>query len=140
MIHSWVHGLDIIDVFDLDGKIGLITLNNGVYGISLFDLETLLPINWHSLLSYSSNNFQCLTTGNGLWIGDENGLHHWDNQGEWNNTWGNYHPTRLVADETEPLIWMIDAGQLKGFHYLTQQEVFQSSDNGYSELAIGYNK
>jgi hypothetical protein len=140
LIHSWVHGLDIIDVFDLDGKIGLITLNNGVYGISLFDLETLLPINWHPLLSYSSNNFQCLTTGNGLWIGDENGLHHWDNQGEWNNTWGNYHPIRLASDKTEPLIWMIDDGQLKGFHYLTQQEVYQSADNGYSELAIGYNK
>ena len=140
LIHSWVHGLDIMDVFDLDGKIGLITLNNGDYGVSLFDLETLLPINWHPLLSYSSNNFQCLTTGNGLWINDENGLHHWDNQGEWNNTWGNFHPTRLVSDETEPIIWMIDAGKLKGLNYLAHQEIYQSSDNGYSELAIGYNK
>jgi hypothetical protein len=118
----------------------LITLNNGDYGVSLFDLETLLPINWHSLLGYSSNNFQCLTTGNGLWISDENGLHHWDNQGEWMNTWGNYHPTRILTDETEPLIWMIDGGNLIGFQYLTQQQVYQSADNGYSELTIGYNK
>jgi hypothetical protein len=140
LIHSWVHGIDIVEMFDLNEMIGLITLNNGVYGVSLFDLETLLPINWHPLLAYSSNNFQCLTTGNGLWISDENGLSRWNNQGEWINTWGNYHPSRMLTDETEPLLWIIDGGILKGFQYITQQQVYQSADNGYSELAIGYNK
>jgi len=140
LAHTWVHGQAVQDLFCLDKMLGLITLNNGAYGISLFDLETMLPINWHPLLNYTSSNFQGVTVGNGLWISDENGLHRWSSQGEWINTWGNYHPTRLIADETEPLIWMIDLGQLKGFQYLTQQEIYQSANNGYTELAIGYNK
>ena len=140
LIHTWVHGLNVKEMFNIDHLLGVITLNNGTYGISLFDLETMLPINWHPLLNYTSSNFQGLTVGNGLWISDESGLHRWNNQGEWVNTWGDYHPTRIIADETEPLIWMIDAGQLKGFQYLAQQEIYQSTDNGYTEIAIGYNK
>ncbi len=140
LAHVWVHGKQVSDLFVLDNMMGLLYLENGNYKIGLFDLDTFLPINWHPLLSYSSNGFLCAAARDGLWISDENGLHHWDNQGNWNNTWPNYHPTQFEIDQTSPLIWMIDEGKIKAFQYLSQQEMYQSADNGYSSLAIGYNK
>lgn len=140
LVHAWVHGKQVSDLFVLENMIGLIYLENGDYKIGLFDLDTFLPINWHPLLSYSSSGFLCAATQDGLWISDENGLHHWDSQGNWNNTWPNYHPNQLQLDETSPLIWMIDEGKIKAFQYLTQQEIYQSTDNGYSYLSIVYNK
>jgi hypothetical protein len=140
LLHTWVHGESVLDMAVLDEQLMLAVQRAAGVQLLLFDLNTLLNINWSNIYSFTATSFSAVASmPNRLALSHENGVTIWDGQGNLIQQFPNAHPTQLEWNLVNGNLVGLENGQLY-FYSIPAGTVNGGVGGGYTRFALRYNK
>ncbi len=139
--HTWVHGKNAIQIFSWSDFIGIVYLENNQYQIALFNMNNLLPINWHPLqLQNWLSAPLLLSTDDELWVSGDGQIKAFNTTGEIIHGPYNLSPTTWIKSKVDGGIWLVENSQVKQMNPNSGQIIWTSPLNNYSYVLEMTNK
>jgi hypothetical protein len=140
MIHTWIHGESVQDLQILGDQLWIVVQRPTGMQLMLFDLNTLLNINWSNFYSFTSQQYFASASMNSrVAMSTENGITVWDSEGTMVQQFPNAHPTQLEWDVVNGRLFGLENGQIHAYS-ISSGLATTWSGTGYSSFALCYNK
>jgi len=141
LLHTWVHGEEVLDLAVMDEQLVLVVQRLSGVQLLLFDLNTMLNINWSNFYSFTATTFfACSAQTNRLAISANNGLMVLDGSGNLVQQWVGVTPSQLEWNTANGTLYGLNNGQVQ--YYSLSSGVVSNVGIGadYSAFALMYNK
>ncbi len=141
LLHTWVHGEEVLEMAVLDEQLVLVVQRLAGVQLLLFDLNTMLNINWSNFYSFTSAAFYaCAAQSNGLALSTNQGLMVWDGGGNLVQQWAGVTPSQLEWNTANGSLYGLNNGQVQYYSLSSGSVSNVGMGLGYSAFALMYNK
>jgi hypothetical protein len=140
MMHTWIHGESVKDLQIVGDQLWMVVQRAAGIQLMLFDLNTLLNVNWSNFYSYSCQQyFASASMNNRVALSSENGIIVWDSEGTMVQQFPNAHPTQLEWEVESGRLFGLENGQIYTYSIATGLATAWPGTS-YSSFALCYNK
>jgi len=141
LLHAWVHGEAVLDMTVLDNQLVLVVQRAAGVQLLLFDLNTMLNINWSNFYSFTATTFYaCAAQTNRFALSTDQGLIVWDGTGNMIRQWTGVMPAALEWNQASGGLYGLSNGQVQ-YYALSNGNVSNvSASADYAAFALMYNK
>jgi hypothetical protein len=141
LLHTWVHGEEVLDMAVLEEQLVLVVQRLTGVELLLFDLNTMLNINWSNFYAFNATTFfACDAQPNRLALSTDQGLMVWDGDGNVLRQWPGVMPVQLEWNHATGNLYGLYNGQVQWYALSNGAVNNVSAASYYTDFTLMYNK